>query len=127
MMLYNLFFFFIFHIPKLKFYQVANIHSIIDQAFKDGTVERGKIKLYHSAQCDGHEVSIKNHITHLIYTPAHDEPSILLTSEPPFDKWSSFEFPDPLKEFLVLGMAWDIQRNTMVLLMKEPNKVEPFT
>lgn len=110
-------------IPKLKFYQVSNIHSTIDQAFKDRIVERSRIKLYHTAQCDGHEVSIKEHVTHLIYTPADDQRSILLTSEPPFDKWSSFKFPDSLKEFSVLGVAWDIQRNTMVLLIKDPNEV----
>lgn len=105
---------------------MANIHSIIDKAFKDGTVEHGRIKLYHSAQCDGHDISVKDHLTNLIYTPANDEPSILLTSEPPFDKWSSFELVNPLKDFPMLGVAWDIQRNTMVLLMREPNKVKPF-
>lgn len=113
-------------ISKLKFYHVTNIHSIIDQAFKDGTMKRGRIKLYHTAQCDGHVTSIKEHVTHLIYTPADEQHSILLTSEPPFDKWSSFELPDPLTEYLVLGVAWDIQRNTMVLLMRELNKVEAF-
>lgn len=105
---------------------MTNIHSIIDQAFKDGTVEHGRIKLYHSAQCDGHDISIKDHLTNLIYTPAHDEPSILLASEPPFDNWSPFELVNPLKEFPVLGVALDIPRNTMVLLMKEPNKVKPI-
>lgn len=106
---------------------MANIHSIIDQAFKDGTVEHGRIKLYYSSQCGGHDISITHHLTHLIYTPAHDEPSILLTSEPPFDKWSSFQLVNQMKEFPVLGVAWDIQRNNMVLLMKEPNKVKPLT
>ena len=105
---------------------MANIQPIIDKAFKDGTVEHGRIKPYHSAQCDGHDISVKDHLTNLIYTPANDEPSILLTSEPPFDKWSFFELVNPLKDFPMLGVAWDIQRNTMVLLMREPNKVKPF-
>lgn len=118
---FNLFF---FVIPKLKFYKVADIHSTVYQAFRDGIVNRGRIKLYHTAQCDGHEVSFKEHMAHLIYKPAEKKRSILLTSEPPFEKWTSFNFPDPLKEFSVLGMAWDIQRNTMVLLMKDPNKVQ---
>lgn len=111
-------------IPKLKFYKVADIHSTIHEAFRDGIVNRGRIKLYHTAQCDGHEVSFKEHMAHLIYKPADEEGSILLTSEPPFEKWTSLIFPDPLKEFSVLSMAWDIQRNTMVLLMKDPNKVQ---
>lgn len=73
-------------------------------------------------------MSIIGHVTHLIYTPADGERSILLSSEPPFDEWSSFEFPDSLKEFAVLGVAWDIQRNTMVLLLRDSNKVQaPLT
>ena len=109
---------------KLQFHRVSNIHPIIEQAFKDGTVERDRIKLHHTAHCDGQEILITEHAAHLVYTPAGREHSILLLSEPPFDKWSSIELPDQIKSFAVLGVTWDIQRATVVLLMKDPFKVE---
>ena len=105
---------------------MTNTHSVLDQAFKHGTVKHRRIKLHHTAQCDSHELSMTKHVTNLVYTytKAGDNYSILLTSEPPFEKWSTFDFPDSLVNLLVLGVAWDIQRNTVVLLMKEPDKVE---
>ena len=106
---------------------MSNIHSVIDQAFKDGLVERDNIRLHHTTQCDGHKVMIREHVTHLVYTPADGEHSVLLTSEPPFENWSPVEFPDQMKAFTVLSVVWDIQRNTMVLLMKDPNKVKALT
>jgi len=109
----------------VKFHLVTNIHTTLDQVFKAGTVKRERIKLHHTAQCDGHEVPIRKHVTYLIYTytSVGEERSLLLTSEPPFEKWSSFDFPESLKDLLVLDVAWDIQRNTVVLLMKEPKEV----
>ncbi|XP_022784623.1 cation channel sperm-associated protein subunit beta-like [Stylophora pistillata] len=113
-----------FNKTKLQFHRVSNIHPIIEQAFKDGTVERDRIKLHHTAHCDGQEILITEHAAHLVYTPAGREHSILLLSEPPFDKWSSIELPDQIKSFAVLGVTWDIQRATVVLLMKDPFKVQ---
>lgn len=109
---------------KLKFQRVPSIHPIIEQAFKDGTVERDRIKLHHTVHCDRHEILITEHAVHLVYTPASGEYSILLTSKPPFDIWSPIKLPDQMKSFTVLGVAWDIQRTTVVLLVKDPFKVE---
>lgn len=105
---------------------MTNVHSTLDEAFKHGSVKRGKIKLQHTAQCDGHELSFREHVTYLIYTYTKDgdERSILFASEPPFEEWSSFHLPKSLTYLSVLGVAWDIQRNTAVLLMKEPNEVK---
>lgn len=104
---------------------MTNIHTTLDLAFKSGIAKPGRIKLHHTARCDGHELSVKEHMTFFIYTytGADGERSILLASEPPFEKWSLYDFPEELKELLLLDVAWDIQRNAVVLLMKEPNEV----
>ena len=109
----------------MKFYQVTNIHSVLDEAFKQGTAKYGNIKMHYTSQCDSHDLPIEKHVVYLVYTHtrADGDHSILLTSEPPFDKWSSLDFPYLLTSML-LGVAWDLQRNTVVLLMKDALEVK---
>lgn len=104
---------------------MTNIHAVLDEAFKQGTAKYGNIKLHYTSQCDSHELPIEKHVVYLVYTytRADADHSILLASEPPFDKWSSLDFPYLLTSML-LGVAWDLQRNTVVLLMKDVEEVK---
>lgn len=108
----------------MKFYQVTNIHSVLDEAFRQETAKYGNIRLHYTSQCDSHELPIEKHVVYLVYTytRADGDHSILLTSKPPFDKWSPLDFPYLLTSIL-LGVAWDLQRNTVVLLMKDAEEV----
>ncbi|XP_068707343.1 cation channel sperm-associated auxiliary subunit beta-like [Montipora foliosa] len=109
---------------KVKFYQVTNIPKSLDQAFKAGSVTPGRLKFYHTSHCDRHDLLIRKQVSYLIYTDtmSDDETSMLLTSEPPFEEWSSYALPASLKDMLLLGVSWDIQRRAVVLLMKELKK-----
>lgn len=119
---------FFFSFFQLKFQQLTNIHPTLDQAFKAGIAKPERITLHHTSQCDGRELWTREHVSHLIYMiytyiRNGEEISILLFSEPPFEKWTLFALPDSLKDLLLLSVACDIQRNTVVLLMKEPHEV----
>ena len=104
---------------------MANIHAVLDEAFKQRTAKYGNIKLHYTSQCDSHELPLEKHVVYLVYTHtrADGDHSILLTSEPPFDKWSSLDIPY-LMTSMLLGVAWDLQRNTVVLLLKDVQEVK---